>query len=69
MIFVTGRTKRAIEDHFNRNPKLEVSLGAKGKDDVREMVRSIIHEGINCVFVRQPEALGLGHAVLLADDL
>ncbi|MCK4862154.1 MAG: UTP--glucose-1-phosphate uridylyltransferase GalU [Rhodobacteraceae bacterium] len=66
MIFVTGRTKRAIEDHFDRNPELEASLGAKGKDDVREMVRSIIPEGINCVFVRQPEALGLGHAVLCA---
>ena len=51
MIFVTGRTKRAIEDHFDRNPDLEASLGAKGKDDVREMVRSIIPEGINCVFV------------------
>ena len=66
MIFVTGRTKRAIEEHFDRNPELEASLGAKGKDDVREMVRSIIPEGINCVFVRQPEALGLGHAVLCA---
>lgn len=66
MIFVTGRTKRAIEDHFDRNPELEDALGAKGKDDVRDMVRSIIPEGVNCIFVRQPEALGLGHAVLCA---
>ena len=66
MIFVTGRTKRAIEDHFDRNPELEASLAAKGKNDVRDMVRGIIPEGINCIFVRQPEALGLGHAVLCA---
>jgi len=66
MIFVTGRTKRAIEDHFDRNLELEASLEAKGKDDMREMVRSIIPDGVNCVFVRQSEALGLGHAVLCA---
>ena len=64
LVFVTGRTKRALKDHFDRNLELEASLEAKGKDDVRDMVRSIIPEGVNCVFVRQPEALGLGHAVL-----
>lgn len=66
LVFVTGRTKRAIEDHFDRNLELEASLEAKGKDDVRDMVRNIIPKGVNCVFVRQPEALGLGHAVLCA---
>lgn len=66
LVFVTGRTKRAIEDHFDRNLELEASLEAKGKDEIVEMVRSIIPEGVNCVFVRQPEALGLGHAVLCA---
>ena len=66
LVFVTGRTKRAIEDHFDRNLELEASLAAKGKDDLCEMVRSIIPKGVNCVFVRQPEALGLGHAVLCA---
>ena len=66
LVFVTGRTKRAIEDHFDRNLELEASLEAKGKDDVRDMVRNIIPAGVNCVFVRQPEALGLGHAVLCA---
>lgn len=66
LVFVTGRTKRAIEDHFDRNLELEASLEAKGKDDIVEMVRSIIPESVNCVFVHQPEALGLGHAVLCA---
>ena len=66
LIFVTGRTKRAIEGHFDVNLELEVALGAKGKDDIREMVRNIIPKGVNCVFVRQAEPLGLGHAVLCA---
>lgn len=66
LIFVTSRTKRAIEDHFDRNLELEASLEAKGKDDMREMVRNIIIKGVNCVFVRLPDALGLGHAVLCA---
>jgi UTP--glucose-1-phosphate uridylyltransferase len=66
LVFVTGRTKRAIEDHFDRNLELEASLEAKGKDDIREMVRNIIPKGVNCIFARQPEALGLGHAILCA---
>ena len=65
-MFVTGRTKRAIENHFDRKLELEVSLDAKGKGDVQDMVRNIIPKGVNCVFVRQPETLGLGHAVLYA---
>ena len=66
LIFVTGRTKRAIEDHFDANPELERALRDKGKDDVAEMVRNIVPGG-RCIFLRQPEALGLGHAVLCAE--
>jgi len=67
MIFVTGRTKRAIEDHFDANPELERALREKGKDDVADMIRNIVPEGVRCIFLRQPEALGLGHAVLCAE--
>ena len=67
LIFVTGRTKRAIEDHFDANPELERALRDKGKDDIAEMVRNIVPEGVNIIFLRQPEALGLGHAVLCAE--
>ncbi len=66
MVFVTGRNKRAIEDHFDRNPELEAELENKGKDELLETVRSIVPPGINCIYVRQPQALGLGHAVLCA---
>lgn len=69
LIFVTGRTKRAIEDHFDANLELESALSAKGKDDLREMVRNIVPEGVNCIFIRQAEALGLGHAVLCAEPV
>ena len=67
LIFVTGRTKRAIEDHFDANPELERALRDKGQDDVADMVRNIVPEGVRCIFLRQPEALGLGHAVLCAE--
>jgi len=67
LIFVTGRTKRAIEDHFDTNPELERALRDKGKDDVADMIRNIVPEGVRCIFLRQPEALGLGHAVLCAE--
>ena len=66
MVFVTGRNKRAIEDHFDRNPELEMELESKGKDELLETVRGIVPPGINCIYVRQPKALGLGHAVLCA---
>lgn len=69
LIFVTGRTKRAIEDHFDANLELESALAAKGKDELRDMVRNIVPEGINCIFIRQAEALGLGHAVLCAEPV
>ena len=64
MIFVTGRNKRAIEDHFDSNPELEEALFARGKMDQANMVRNIIPEGVECIFVRQPKQRGLGDAVL-----
>jgi len=67
LIFVTGRNKRAIEDHFDANHELETILRAKGKEAQAEMVRNIIPTGVECIFVRQAEQLGLGHAVLCAE--
>ncbi|MDA8742126.1 UTP--glucose-1-phosphate uridylyltransferase GalU [bacterium] len=67
LIFVTGRNKRAIEDHFDANNELETMLRAKGKDAQANMVRNITPEGVECIFVRQAEQLGLGHAVLCAE--
>ncbi len=67
LIFVTGRNKRAIEDHFDNNRELEMALRAKGKDEQADMIKNILPEGVECIFVRQPEQLGLGHAVLCAE--
>ena len=67
LIFVTGRNKRAIEDHFDNNQELEIALRAKGKNDQADMVRNILPAGVECIFMRQPEQLGLGHAVLCAE--
>ena len=67
LIFVTGRNKRAIEDHFDANNELEAMLRAKGEDQQADMVRNIIPVGVECIFVRQAEQLGLGHAVLCAE--
>ena len=67
LIFVTGRNKRAIEDHFDANHELETILRAKGKETQAEMVRNIMPAGVECIFVRQAEQLGLGHAVLCAE--
>ena len=67
LIFVTGRNKRAIEDHFDSNNELETMLRARGKDAQADMVRNIIPAGVECIFVRQAEQLGLGHAVLCAE--
>ena len=69
MIFVTSSTKRAIEDHFDKNYELEAELEKKGKLDLLELVRSVLPDGVSCAYVRQPEALGLGHAVLCARPL
>ena len=67
LVFVTGRNKRAIEDHFDNNQELEIALRVKGKDAQADMVKNILPAGVECIFVRQPEQLGLGHAVLCAE--
>jgi UTP--glucose-1-phosphate uridylyltransferase len=69
LIFVTGRSKRAVEDYFDRNPELEAELEAKGKLEALESVRNIIPPHVKVIFVRQAQALGLGHAVLCAAHL
>lgn len=66
MIFITGRNKRAIEDHFDKAYEMEAELEARGKNDTLEMLRSILPKNIPCIYIRQSEALGLGHAVLCA---
>ena len=66
LIFVTGRNKRSIEDHFDTAYELERELEAKNKTKMLEVLRSILPSHVNCVFIRQSEALGLGHAVLCA---
>ncbi|MBW7900026.1 MAG: UTP--glucose-1-phosphate uridylyltransferase GalU [Rhodocyclaceae bacterium] len=66
MIFVTGRSKRAIEDHFDKAYELENELERKNKGETLEFVRNLLPKDINCIYIRQPEALGLGHAVLCA---
>jgi len=69
MIFVTGRNKRAIEDHFDTAFELEAELEAKNKQALLDVVHSIKPPHIDCFYVRQPKALGLGHAVLCAEKL
>ena len=69
LIFVTGRGKRAIEDHFDKAYELEAELQAHGKNKLLKEVRNLLPEGVSCAYVRQAEALGLGHAVLCARHL
>lgn len=69
MIFVTGRHKRAIEDHFDTAFELEAGLAEAGKSGLLALVHSIKPDDMDCVYVRQPRALGLGHAVLCAEKL
>jgi UTP--glucose-1-phosphate uridylyltransferase len=66
LIFVTGRNKNAILDHFDKAYELEAELQARGKTRVLQVVRSVVPSHVSCVYIRQPEALGLGHAVLCA---
>ncbi len=66
MIFITGRSKRAIADHFDKAYELEHELEAKQKTELLEAVRSIVPDHVSCIYLRQAEALGLGHAVLCA---
>lgn len=69
MIFVTGRSKRAIEDHFDTAYELEAELEAAGKKELLALVHSVHPSDMDCAFVRQPRSLGLGHAVLCAAPL
>jgi UTP--glucose-1-phosphate uridylyltransferase len=69
MIFVTGRNKRAIEDHFDTAYELETELEAAQKNDLLKLLHSIVPDDMNCSYVRQPRSLGLGHAVLCAQPL
>jgi UTP--glucose-1-phosphate uridylyltransferase len=69
MIFVTGRNKRAIEDHFDTAYELETELEAAGKQQLLALVRSIQDSDMHFSYVRQPRSLGLGHAVLCAEHL
>lgn len=69
MIFVTGRSKRSIEDHFDKAYELEGELARRGKMDLLEEVQNLLPKNLNYIFVRQTEALGLGHAVLCAQPI
>jgi len=66
MIFITGRNKRSIEDHFDKAYELETELELRNKTELLNTVQSATPHGINCIYIRQTEALGLGHAVLCA---
>ncbi len=67
LIFINGRNKRAIPDHFDKAYELETELEAKGKKDLLDIVRGILPDNVNCIYIRQSQALGLGHAVLCAE--
>ncbi len=69
MVFITGRNKRAIEDHFDKAYELEASLAAQGKNELLRVVQSVVPRHVNCIYIRQAEPLGLGHAVLCAQPV
>lgn len=66
LVFVTGASKRSIEDHFDTDPELERALTNGGKNELLQSIQGIIPDGVTCVYIRQGEPLGLGHAVLCA---
>jgi UTP--glucose-1-phosphate uridylyltransferase len=66
LVFITGSSKRAIEDHFDGDPELEAVLQAQGKQELLDALHSILPSWASCVYIRQPAPLGLGHAVLCA---
>ena len=66
LVFITGSSKRAIEDHFDSDPELEAALEAQGKQDLLASLRGILPSWASCIYIRQPAPLGLGHAVLCA---
>ena len=67
LIFITGRNKRSIEDHFDKAYELETELQADGKDTMLDMVQNVLPKNVDCIYIRQSEPLGLGHAVLCAE--
>ena len=69
LIFITGRSKRAIEDHFDRAFEVEAELASRGKEALLKTVREIVPPHVKCIYLRQPQALGLGHAVLCAEPV
>ncbi len=69
LIFITGRHKRSIEDHFDKAYELETELKADGKNTMLNMVQNILPGDVKCIFIRQSEPLGLGHAVLCAEPV
>lgn len=69
IIFITGRSKRAIEDHFDKAYEIEAALEARGKTDLLETLRGSLPSAASYLYIRQPEALGLGHAVLCAEPV
>src|SRR6186713_2204323 len=66
LVFITGASKRAIEDHFDTDAELEKLLDSQGKSDLAEQLRSVLPASATCIYIRQPAPLGLGHAVLCA---
>ncbi|MEL6869457.1 MAG: UTP--glucose-1-phosphate uridylyltransferase GalU [Pseudomonadota bacterium] len=66
LVFVTGSSKRAIEDHFDIDAELERALSKPGKEELLSSVREIVPQGVSCIYIRQGEPLGLGHAILCA---
>jgi len=66
LVFVTGASKRAIEDHFDTDPELEEALTQSGKHELLASIQGIVPKGVSCIYIRQGEPLGLGHAVLCA---
>ena len=69
LVFITGSSKRAIEDHFDTDPELESALAAQGKQDLVDELRAILPADAACIYIRQPAPLGLGHAVLCAQPV
>jgi UTP--glucose-1-phosphate uridylyltransferase len=64
LVFITGSSKRAIEDHFDSDPELEAALASQGKRELLDVLKSIVPPSVTCIYIRQPAPLGLGHAVL-----
>ena len=69
IVFITGRNKRSIEDHFDKAYELEAELQRKQKDALLEVTQNVLPAGVNLMYIRQTEALGLGHAVLCAEPV